>query len=40
MCNHEEALDSGEYIWIKCGIGLDQENVYWETFSKETCTCT
>ena len=25
MCNHEEVLDSGEYICIKSGIVLDQE---------------
>ena len=33
MCNHEEILDSGEYICIKCGIVLDQEYVHCETFS-------
>lgn len=33
MCNHEEILDSGEYICIKCEIVLDHEYVHCETFS-------
>ena len=38
MCNHEEVLDSGEYICIKCGIVLDQEYVYEEGFSNHQIT--
>ena len=30
MCNHEDLLDSGEYVCIKCGIVLGQEFIYEE----------
>ena len=32
MSNHEDILDNGEYICIKCGIVLGQEYIY-----KESC---
>ena len=38
MCNHEEVLDSGEYICIKCGIVLDREYVYGEICSNHQIT--
>ena len=28
MCEHEEILNCGEYVCIKCGIVLGQEYVY------------
>ena len=28
MCDHEKTLDSGEYVYIKCGIVLGQEYIY------------
>lgn len=28
MCDHEEVLDSGEYVCVKCGIVLGQEYVH------------
>ena len=44
MCEHEELLDSGEFVCIKCGIVLGQEYIHQEnTFqhkdikSKDTC---
>ena len=30
MCDHEEILDNGEYVCIKCGIVLGQEYIYQE----------
>ena len=28
MYDHEEILDSGEYVCIKCGVVLGQEYIY------------
>ena len=30
MCDHEELLDSGEFVCIKCGIVLGQEYIHQE----------
>ena len=30
MCDHEELLDSGEYVCIKCGVVLAQEYIHEE----------
>ena len=30
MCEHEEILESGEYVCIKCGVVLGQEYIYEE----------
>ena len=30
MCEHEELLDSGEFVCIKCGIVLGQEYIHQE----------
>ena len=44
MCEHEELLDSGEFVCIKCGIVLGPEYIHQEnTFQhkdikpKDTC---
>ena len=34
MCEHEEVLDCGEYVCIKCGIVLGQEYIYEENSFK------
>ena len=28
MCDHEEILDSGEYVCMKCALVLEQEYIY------------
>ena len=33
MCKHEELLNNGEFVCIKCGIVLDREYVHGEIFS-------
>ena len=35
MCEHEELLDCGEYVCIKCGIVLGQEYIYEENSFNE-----
>ena len=34
MCEHEEVLDCGEYVCVKCGIVLGQEYIYEENSFK------
>ena len=35
MCEHEELLDCGEYVCIKCGIVLGQEYISEENSLKQ-----
>ena len=34
MCDHEELLDSGEYVCIKCGVVLAQEYIHEENSNR------
>ena len=40
MCEHEELLNNGEFVCIKCGIVLDQEYVHAEMFSSHNINTT
>ena len=40
MCEHEELLNNGEFVCIKCGIVLDQEYVHEDVFSSHNITTT
>ena len=37
MCDHEELLDSGEYVCIKCGVVLAQEYIHEENSNRYQC---
>ena len=37
MCDHEELLDSGEYVCIKCGVVLAQEYIHEENCNRYQC---
>ena len=34
MCDHEEILDSGKYVCIKCGIVSGEEYIYKDNLFK------
>ena len=37
MCDHEELLDSGEYVCIRCGVVLAQEYIHEENSNRYQC---